>query len=478
VADELGFPKTPHPGHKTIRFSGAGRWIVLGLGPDPAGLGVPEGADVSYMECPAYFHQAGEDWRASIPAGWKRIESFDPQANANIVLHDAAPRLFPGFWSPVLACLALPVPGELNQLPAKTAVMPAVKDRLLYREMAAALAARGFTNLAVPWDGLAAVLKQGLPALYLSINFAGLDEYGQAQSLLARAGVPTAVWLVDNPFHALSGQKNHFWRDMRLFVTDSSFIRPLKEHGARFVHHLPLAACQDFFGANPDAPHLADKLLFAGRSSFPGRDAFFAGLTPPHDAWAEAQAMLARGERPDFEWWTRRMGIGRLWPGKEVRLAGLGAEQAGRTWRAMVIEGAAKAGPLAVYGDAAWREMTDAPFELNSPVDYYGPLAGMYASARCVIGATSPLLPHGLTQRHFDVWAAGGLLATDATPGMAIFPPELAGAVTYVKPGDIAGLVAAMEDDRAALIAAWRELIAREHTYEARLESMLEAISS
>ncbi|MFZ5425428.1 MAG: glycosyltransferase family protein [Thermodesulfobacteriota bacterium] len=480
LTDELGTPKTPHAGHDTVRLSQGRDWLVLGLGPDPAALAgrMPSGARVRYMECPAFSDQAGRDWRDAIPRGWERVESFDPEADATIILYKGGLRLFPGFWGPALAALALPRPGELNQLPARTALFPATKNRLLYRELATELAGNGFTNLVAPWDGLASVLRQGRPDLYLSVNFAGLDEFGQAQSLLRRAGVPVAVWLVDNPFHALSGQKNRFWQDMHLFVTDSWFIRPLMEYGARRVHHLPLAASQNFFKARPDAPSLADKLLFVGRSGFPGRDGFFGGLKPPKDAWAEAEAMLGRGQRPDFEWWVKRTGTDRLWPGKQVRLAGLGAEESGRKWRSMVITEAARAGKLAVCGDQAWRELSDADFDLLPPVDYYGPLAGMYASARCVVGATSPLLPHGLTQRHFDVWAAGGLLATDNTPGLSIFPEDLTRPVTYGRPSELLTVIHSMEAGRAALTAAWRDLISREHTYARRIGTILEAISS
>ena len=34
-------------------------------------------------------------------------------------------------------------------------------------------------------------------------------------------------------------------------------------------------------------------------------------------------------------------------------------------------------------------------------------------------------MSEALTQRHFDVWAAGGFLLTDRTPGLDIFPREL-----------------------------------------------------
>ncbi len=668
VTDELGFAKTASDGHSLIQRGLGRQWLLLGLGPDPAALAaslpaltvsggkvvnvcsgpaaslaasMPEDAEVFYLECPAFAQQAGADWRAAIPESWVPLASFAPHAGAHVILYQGGLRLFPSFWAPVLAALALPEilpagtgltsqtpagapgrpleniasPGVQGQLPAnaaspgapgrpranvvpsgapgqpqgrqappggqgqfqtsqtllasaqpvpgsrghslaKTALLPAGKDKLLVRELTAALTAEGYQILSPAGDGLAAMLRQGKPDLFISVNFHGLDDYGQDFALLERAGVPVAVWCVDNPFHALSGLKSPFWRKTQIFVTDDWYIPVLKEHGAERVHHLPLAAGPGFFQARADAPELADKLLFVGRSAFPGRDGFFAGLNPPADAWAEALAMLRRGERPDFGWWRARLGVGRLWPGKDVRLAGVGAEESGRVWRAMVLAEAAGAagngrteavgsfgagsagtvgsgradtaraadngkvaslagkassagvGRLIVYGDPAWRELVEAwaaragegdsgnpsgsggasshvvpdvSFELRPPVDYYGPLAGMYASARMTLGATSPLLPHGLTQRHFDVWAAGGLLLTDATPGLRLFPDDLAEPVTYRQASELRGVIARLEADPALardLRQAWRGLISSGHTYAHRVSTILERVKA
>jgi spore maturation protein CgeB len=101
----------------------------------------------------------------------------------------------------------------------------------------------------------------------------------------------------------------------------------------------------------------------------------------------------------------------------------------------------------------------------------------MYASARCVVGATSPLLPRGLTQRHFDVWAAGGCLLSDDTPGLDLFPEELTRPVVYRAPSDIPDALKSLERDRAGFIHAWRELVSREHTYAHRIQSILTRIS-
>lgn len=488
VRDELGLLKTPMDDHDLTRRDPAAPWLVLGLGADPAVLKaeLPEAAEVFYLECPAFLEQAGADYARRIPPGWRRIEAADPAWTGNLAVSKGAVRLFPAFWTPVLAALALPRPDALPRAPGRTAFLPGGPGRLLTAELAEGLAACGLTMVPPDGEDLAQALKRHRPDLFVSVNFQGLDDYGVHHALLARAGVPVAVWCVDNPFHCLSRLKGAFWRDIPLFVTDDWFIAPLQEHGARRVFHLPLAASPGFFRAGPAFPELADRLLFVGRSEFPDKRNFFAGLKPPPDLWQQSQEMLLRGERPDFAWWTERLALSRLWPGKEVRLAGLGAEECGRAWRRLLLTAVAEADAsqagrpapsLVVHGDEGWRDLVAGAFDLRGPVDYYGPLAGMYASALAVLNATSPLLPRGLTQRHFDVWAAGGLLLTDDTPGLDLFPAELRREVVFRTASDIPALAARHRSDpalRARTIAAWRDLMAREHTYPVRARTLLE----
>ncbi len=170
-----------------------------------------------------------------------------------------------------------------------------------------------------------------------------------------------------------------------------------------------------------------------------------------------------------------------LVPDKEVRRAGFCAEETGKAWRALCLTRAFEAlGPcLAVVGDAGWHELLPAGADIRPPVDYYGSLPGLSAGAACCLNCTSPLLPHGLTQRHFDVWAWGGVLLTDATPGLALFPEELTRPVTFRAPDELPGLFQRISADgelRRQLRQAWREHVRSGHTYARRLFRVLESI--
>ncbi|MFP5259268.1 MAG: glycosyltransferase, partial [Acidobacteriota bacterium] len=155
--------------------------------------------------------------------------------------------------------------------------------------------------------------------------------------------------------------------------------------------------------------------------------------------------------------------------------AGCGAETAAVALRAAVLAAVAGAVPLTVHGDPGWGALLPEGVALAGPVDYRAALPGLYAGTGVSINVTSLLLPRGLTQRHFDVWAAGGCLISDATPGLKLFPAELAAPIRFASPAAAARLAAdllARPEKRAGLTAAWRAHILAEHRYEQRLGTL------
>jgi hypothetical protein len=487
VVDETGSPRALGAGPETFASFGRGPDAVfLGLGPDPAvAVGLAAGRPAAFVECPAFAVAMPPQWPQAIPADWERLEpeALSPAraARSTFYLYRQNTRLFPSFWGPIWARAQL----AILPRPETAATTPAVllarrRDGLLEPEIARALAACGRPVTDIPAEAsgpaVARVLAGGKPSLFLCINGAGLDDDGLLFSLLAEAGVPAAIWFVDNPFHVLGRFRGPFWKKARLFATDETFLAPLRSLGAPSAVHLPLAAADHFFTARPE-PGLADRALFVGRSAFAGREQFFAGCRVPADLLETARSLVAAGGRPDFFWWRSRLGDAPLWPGKAGRTAGLGAETASLDLRAGVLAALAEAVPLSVYGDPGWQALLPESAALNGPVDYYGRLAGLYAGAGVTANVTSLLLPGGLTQRHFDVWAAGGCLLTDATPGLPLFPARLTAPVTYATPTGAASLARTLLADpgrRAELAAVWRRLMASEHRYEHRLALLLD----
>ncbi len=500
VQDETGRARTlPCGPGDFAHLCGQGpQAVLLGLGPQPGkALEAAPGAE-SYVECPELAAQYGPEWRAAVPSALREISPAEVPAlalsGAKILLYTPGLRAFPSFWGPLLARIQTALFAAAPAPRPRLAWLPGGERDLMRVELKEAFEEIGWRAEClgdVTVEDIRARLAAGeCPSLFLSVNFSGLDPLGEAFHLLSAAGARVAAWCVDNPLHLISGLRSRYWTRLPLFVTDDWFLPHLARLGAQDVHHLPLAArASDFSrtmapdpGLAHDMPHELDgRLLFAGRSSFPDKAGFFAGCALPEGHWREAEAMLTRGERPDFGWWREKLGIERLWPDKEVRRAGFCAEETGKAWRALCLTRAFEAlGPcLAVVGDAGWHELLPAGADIRPPVDYYGSLPGLSAGAACCLNCTSPLLPHGLTQRHFDVWAWGGVLLTDATPGLALFPEELTRPVTFRAPDELPGLFQRISADgelRRQLRQAWREHVRSGHTYARRLFRVLESI--
>ena len=491
VATELGLEQTPPGGADQFERLGGGQpALFLGLGPDPAdavALAGP-GRTVYCMEHPDFKSRMPPAWAAAVPRTWSWLAPGDLPPDlpglCEVFLYRPGMKFFPSFWGPLFArcrarCLEPPLPSP------RTALLPGHESGLLVRELAAALAGAGFAVRVLPPAEVPArlpdLLRRYTPELFLSVNLAGLDALGETYHLLRAAGTRVAAWCVDNPFHLLSGLRSAYWKDMDLAVTDASFLPTLAGLGARRLLHLPLAAWPGHLGPaaawpSPAAAGLQDRLVFVGRSAFPDRDAFFAGSAPDPEAEKRARSLLRTGQRPDFSWWVKELGVAPLWPGNAVRRAGCGAERTGLAWRTLCLEAAADL-PLTVFGDAGWSGLLPPDADLRGPLDYYGPLAAVYARAGAVLNVNGLLLPAGLSQRHFDVWAAGGFLLTDAVPGLDAFPAELVREVVFRTPAELPGLARRALADapwRREVGAAWRELILREHTYARRVASLLD----
>lgn len=542
--------------------------LFLGLGPEPAEArrlaeqrgGEPVYWPVYWVECPDFVRQMPPEWAAAIPGTWIRLtpEQVTPRlaTSASVFRYAPALGLFSAFWGPLLAAVeaarllhggsgdgnaerpggedgagraSAPHVGARPASGSRLVLLPGTERDLLTAELEAAFRANGFepariAPLSIPRShpptgadraemtgaaslSLEEILRHQRPALLLSVNLRGLDSEGRRFRLLRACGVPVAVWCVDNPWHLFSALRLPWWKEAAIFVTDASFIAPLREHGAAFVRHLPLGAWRpdvpERSGPSvpprpadasalpnpPDSSALIDPpagplqpVVFVGRSAFPDRDRFFAGVRLPQPLWEEARARLDApdpADLPHVHWWERALGVTSCWPGSAVRAAGLGAERAAALRRALWMRAALSPG-LTVFGDDGWKELLPPGGDLRPPVDYYNGLFDVYARARYSLNVTSLLLPAGLTQRHFDVWMAGGFLLSDATPGLDIFPEELVRPVRVTCPARLAAHVECLERDpslRQHLGDAWRALLLREHSYAARVRTLLDALT-
>lgn len=428
---------------------------------------------VFLLDAPEFAAQMPASWQAAIPGTWQLVTREQAQTlipDVRILHYTPATRVFPSLFAPLLArreafsqpiCPEIWLPGSPSALIVPEISRAAQKLDLRPRLLGPNPDPQSIREL----------LQSGPPRLFLSINFHGLDPYGEIQALLEAAGAKVAVWCVDNPFHLLTRQKNRLWQQAALFVTDEWFVGPLTAFGAK-AHYLPLATDPEFFFQTDTCP-AGDDICFVGRSSFPQRDSFFAASTVPDILLREAERL--EGRQAHFGWWQEKLGSPPLWPGNDVRSIGLGAERSSAAWRIRCLRHLAGQN-LTIIGDSGWQEHIPAA-RLLPPVDYYGRLAAVYGRSSFSLNLTSLLLPHGLTQRHFDVWACGGFLLTDATPGLALFPPDLTHSIAFETPEQAIQLLRRFVKNpqlKEDLRMAWREHILMEHTYARRLMHMLE----
>ena len=491
----LTLPDTPDAWERLNPGAARRNVLLLGLGPgDPQELpfvraALERGGTVFWVEDDGtlnQLHPAGMD-----APGWQRLSPREAVelAGADIYLYRPGLRLAPNFWGP-LAGRFEAAAAALSSAPARAPAvwLPGDGTQLLHRELQQALQESGFTPVSGPAPGGAASLSAAwggrLPAFTLSVNMRGLDADGRIFHACRALDVPVAIWFVDDPWLVLSAARLPWWQEAHLFVTDASFLPGLAAAGARSVHPLPLAVAPHMWRPLPDAAEAArlGRLAprFVGRAAFPQRERFFAAARVPEDLLTEALALTDVYAEParlaNFRWWAERLQV-RLWPGHEVRAAGLGAERCAQANRARWIAVGLPLG-LRVTGDALWRELVPG-CRPEAPVDYYGRLPALYREASAVLNATSLLIPQSLSQRHFDVWAAGGLLLSDATRGLDIFPAELTEPITLTSRAGLGPRLAALAANPQAardLRQAWREHLRAAHTYGHRLAFIREKI--
>lgn len=508
-------------------------------------IGNTPDASIFYIECLDFASQMGGAWKRDIPAAWREldqeaalsligggVQNILAQTGLAIILYLPGLRLFPSFFGPLFGAAWAKFPpcagavGASEESPSQDTATkgniprhppgkPAIhsvtlvgsEKNLLHRELALAFTEQGIKVQAwnVDEEGANTLPETLAPPedclgdLFFSVNFSGLDAYGATYHYLRAKGRRVAVWCVDNPWHLLSGLRAPYWKELILFVTDKSFLPDLKAHGAKYIYHLPLAASQDMLAQmdlsapSPDDAaylHSLAPLVFVGRTAFPGRDKFFAAQHPPKHLLDQAFKSMENGARPDFLYWLIVLNLYSLWPGYKSRLAGFAAEECSRRRRTLCANAAMPQNGnntpgLTIFGDMAWQEelkaFTAAVPDLRGTVDYYTELPALYHAARLVLNVASLLLPAGLNQRHFDVWAAGGAQICDASPGLDIFPEDLTRPITFQKPQEIPTLAEKLLGDAALLRGLkhdWRALIAAKHTYDCRALDILNALEA
>lgn len=457
--------------------------LVLGLGPHGVPpLEISPGKSIFWLDAPETLASL----QISPPPDWRMVKITDIPVLAvtcSIYFYTPGLRLAPQFWSNILARIDLSLNCGFAAKSSHAVWLPGDNNMLLHQELKQALQSLGYAPIIDRIPGtdaksISAAFGGLRPQLGICVNFRGLDGQGMVFSICNELKIPIAVWLVDNPWNLLQAVQLPWWKDCPLFVTDASFVEELRAYGAKHVFFLPLAASLHMqngcmAGAVKTPP------LFVGRSAFPDRAGFFAGVKRNEKLWRQAIHMLDDiSKLPDFHWWSAKCNE-LLWPGKGERQAARGAEDCSRLRRALWLADTFSS-CLRIVGDDGWRLIfPDAP--ICPPVDYYGSLPGLYAGAECCLNITSLLLPQSLSQRHFDVWLAGGFLLSDPTPGLCIFPADLVKPMRLATRKEFVPRLEALRQNPVAkteISRAWQAEVFARHLYAHRLTTIIETLGS
>ena len=490
IKNEFSQLQTLGSGKSYFRIMGEGSQVLfLGLGPDPdllSDLIVPE-QKVYYLECPAFSEQMSADWTLKIPSSWIPLlpEDLKPAFSRQYktIIYRPNLSLYPSFWGPIMAKSESSFDRESCLKNRKAIWIPVEADFLLTTELTSSLSDAGYEVHHLSSMNLYQDLKNNIedesPLFVLSVNFNGLDIYGECFYLLYDAEIPLVVWCIDNPFNLLTKFKSPFWKEVSLLVTDKWFVEPLKRLGAQRVKYLPLATWSDvFYPTSVDhGIGLDNRLTFVGHSEFREKNRFFSACKIPLSTWKKAQEMISSGSRADYAWWQKALDMDFIWPDQKMRNIAYGAEMTNMSWRTLCLGKIAQDYPLTVFGDRNWLDLLPGNIDIRGEVNYYKELPEVYQSSGYTLNLTSFLLPGGLTQRHFDVWAAGGFLITDCSLGLDLFSDELIREISFNDPSECKLIIERMEKNpklKQDIKEAWYREIIEYHSYKRRMEELLD----
>lgn len=329
------------------------------------------------------------------------------------------------------------------------------------------------------------------PDCCITLNHMGVDVEGVLMDLLARLQLPLASWFVDNPHLIIHLYTRCVSPWTTLFTWDSDNIPTLRAAGFEHVFYLPLGTDPDRFhpskGTAAPAAWKAD-LSFVGNSMvykvggrlkngrFPRALllTFHAVSQEFMESDQRSVADFLKNYRPDAYEHYQKL------PDNEAKLAYETAVtwQATRLYRNGCVRRLLPLRPL-IVGDAGWKvEFRHEPQQPRymDALSYYHDLPLFYPLSDINFNCTSKQMKGAVNQRVFDVPATGSFVLTDWREQMdQLFEPhEMA---CYREPDEAPDMVRhflAHPQERQRIVQAARQRVLACHTWQHRLQTMLE----
>lgn len=330
------------------------------------------------------------------------------------------------------------------------------------------------------------------PDAVLTLNHLGVDREGVLTDLLQKLQLPLASWFVDNPHLILHLYQKLISPWTSIFTWDVDNITSLKAMGFEHVFYLPLATDPRRFvlSKRQDAPAAwHSQLSFVGNSmlykvgarlkkgnlSRPLLKSFKSMATAFGESDERSVRTFLSRQAPELQQAYAAL------PDNESRLAYETALtwEATRQYRTLCVEQLLPFTPL-IVGDPGWRivfRRRPDHVRLHSELAYYDQLPYFYPCSEINFNCTSKQMKGAVNQRIFDVPATGSFILTDWREQMdELFEPHTEIAC-YHEPEEVPELVRyylTHPQERQRIATAARKRILGEHTWQHRLQSMLQ----
>lgn len=326
------------------------------------------------------------------------------------------------------------------------------------------------------------------PDFALTVNHFGVDREGKLTDLLLKLKLPLASWFVDNPQLILYCYKDISPDLTAIFTYDAGNLEVMREKGFQNIFYLPLATDPRRF-----KPGLAGKPVWQADVSFVGnsmvdavkktiRESAISGslrkdyvnLATEFGAADELSVeKFLQSSHPEL---LAKM---ESFPSDEHRLSfeALITWEATRQYRLSCVNEILPFAPL-IVGDEGWHMLLKKnDWHYLSSLDYYEDLPAFYPMSKVSFNCTSRQMKGAVNQRIFDVPACGGFVLTDYREQMEeLFEPG-SEIISYTDVGEIPELLEKWlgdESGRRAVSVAARNKILASHTYEHRLQNLIE----
>ncbi len=336
-------------------------------------------------------------------------------------------------------------------------------------------------------EHLALGIRSFRPRAVISINQAGCDREGFILAALKEAGIPAVIWYVDNPFALLPEDRPSMVREAALLASfDSSYVEALRERTGVEALHLPLGTNPGRFKPSGTKDAEADwPIAFIGGLDLEriarGREALRQEAPSALKRVDEAVRALRSSPFPSAHEALENRAAGGEWndvsPELRSRIVRLAEMEASAKRRIEIVTALREEG-IRVVGGEEWKAYINSGHWIP-PVDYLTDLCGLYRRSRIVLNISRYQLRAGVTQRVFDVPAAGGFLLTDRTTELERYLLPGREAAVYDDLEDLkekAAFYLAHEEERAAMALKARQRILQEHTYPERIHRIIAAL--